>query len=289
MLRYLAREFVRSGYDLRQVERLILNSHAYQRAADPNRTEPDPYFSAPVRRRLTAGQVVDSLFAAAGKPLNVGEISLDLDGGRDLKNSISLGVPKRAWEFASTSNERDRPSLSLPRVQTVVDVLSAFGWRATRPDPTSVRDLAPDLSQPATLANGTVAVWLTRLSDDHAVTKLALEAKSPEAFVDDLFLRILTRKPTERERAPLVQYLVPGFGTRVVAHPPTPTPAKRIRSRYVSWSNHLTPEANVIKAELVPAARRGNLPTPRLTPEWRERAEDVLWTLLNAPEFVFTW
>lgn len=288
LLRYLARVFVRSGYDLRHVERLILTSHAYQRAADATRTEPDAYFSAPARRRLTAEQVVDSLFAAAGKPLTVGEVSLDVDGGRDLKNSISLGVPRRAWQFASTSNERDRPSLALPRVQAVIDVLAAFGWRASRPDPTSVRETAPDLLQPAALANGTVAGWLTRLSDDHAVTRLALEAESPEALVDDLFLRVLTRRPTASERAPLVEHLRTGFAGRIVAAPLPPPAGKRTRPRYVSWSNHLVPDANRIKVDLEAAARRGDPPTARLTVAWRERAEDVLWAVLNAPEFVFT-
>ncbi len=31
LLRWLAREFVRGGYDVKQLSRLILNSHAYQR------------------------------------------------------------------------------------------------------------------------------------------------------------------------------------------------------------------------------------------------------------------
>lgn len=289
LLRHLAREFVRSGYDLRHVERLILNSHAYQRAADPQRALPDPFFASPVRRRLSAEQVVDSLFAAAGKPLNVGEISLDIDGARDLGNSISMGVPKRAWEFASTSNERDRPSLALPRVQAVVDVLAAFGWRATRQDALTDRDAAPDVLQPAALSNGTVAVWLTRLSDDHAVTKLALEAKSPEEFVDALFLRVLTRKPLPREREALVQHVAAGFEERLVTAPPKAGPAgPRVRPRYVSWSNHLIPSANELKTEFERAARRGDPPTAALTPAWRTRAEDALWVLLNAPEFVFT-
>jgi cytochrome c553 len=289
LLTYLARELVRSGYDLRHVERLILNSHAYQRAADPGRAAPDPFFASPVRRRLTAEQVVDSLFAAAGKPLNVGEVSLDIDGARDLGNSISLGVPRRAWEFASTSNERDRPSLALPRVQAVVDALAAFGWRATRPDALTDRDTAPDVLQPAALSNGTVAVWLTRLSDDHAVARLALEAKTPEAFVDALFLRVLTRPPTARERAALVDHVSVGFEGRVLASPPVPAGAgPRARPRYVSWSNHLTPGANDLKTEFERQARAGDPPTARLTADWRTRAEDALWALLNAPEFVFT-
>lgn len=34
-------------------------------------------------------------------------------------------------------------------------------------------------------------------------------------------------------------------------------------------------------------ARQGDEPTPRLQPHWRERMEDVLWALVNSPEFVF--
>ena len=36
------------------------------------------------------------------------------------------------------------------------------------------------------------------------------------------------------------------------------------------------------------AARRGDPATERLDPSWRRRLEDVLWSLLNAPEFIFT-
>ncbi len=215
-------------------------------------------------------------------------MNLDLDGGRDLKNSISLGVPRRAWEFGSTSNERDRPSLALPRVQAVVDVLAAFGWRASRPDATSTRDQSPDVLQPAMLANSPVATWLTRLSDDHAVTRLALEAESPEALAEALFLRVLTRHPTPAERAAIAEHLTPGFASRVVANAPVPPTGPRVRPRYVSWSNHLVPDANRMKTEAEAEARRGDPPTVQLTPEWRVRAEDALWALLNSPEFVFT-
>ncbi|WP_439629603.1 DUF1553 domain-containing protein [Gemmata sp.] len=287
LLKYLAREFVRSGYDLRHVERLVLNSHAYQRAADPGLKEPDALYAAPARRRLTAEQVVDSLFAAAGKSLNVGEVSLDLDGGRDIKNSISLGVPKRAWEFASTSNERDRPSLALPRVQAVVDVLEAFGWRASRQDAATDREAAPNVLQPAVLANGTASVWLTRLSDDHGVTALSLEDRSVEQLVDALYLRVLTRKPTAEEREAMAAHLRDGFEARRVAIPVAPATVRK-PPKYVTWSNHLIPEATTIKNELETAARAGDPPTPKLQEGWRRKMEDALWALLNAPEFVFT-
>jgi hypothetical protein len=44
-------------------------------------------------------------------------------------------------------------------------------------------------------------------------------------------------------------------------------------------------EANSLRLEEEAAARRGDPPTTRLDPAWRERFEDVLWALLNAPEW----
>ena len=41
----------------------------------------------------------------------------------------------------------------------------------------------------ADLSNGTMGTWVTRLSEDHGVTALAVSARSPADFVDALFLR----------------------------------------------------------------------------------------------------
>ena len=287
LLAWLGREFVRGGYSLKNLSRVILNSHAYQRATDTTLTAPSPLFAAPAPRRLSAEQIVDSLFAATGKSMKTEEISLDIDGRRDLRNSISLGQPERAWMFASTSNERDRPSLSLPRIQAVCDVLEAFGWRPARQDPASSRATDPNALQPAILGNGTVAVWLTRLSEDHGITELVLRDQSVEQLVDQLFLRLLTRLPTAQERELYVGHLRDGYESRRVEPGPVQT-GPRYRTKYVSWSNHLDAEANALRIEEEAAARRGDPPSPRLVPEWRTRMEDVLWAVLNAPEWVFT-
>jgi hypothetical protein len=289
LLRWLGRELIRSGYQVKQMMRLILNSHAYQRAVDPNLRETSPLYAARSLRRIGAEQLVDSLFFAVGKGLGTEEVSLDVDGQRDNGNSLSLGRPTRAWMFSSTSNERDRPSLSLPRVQAVVDVLAAFGWRPSRQDPTTAREQAVNILQPAVLANGTMSVWLTRLSDDHGVTELATQSDlTVEQLLDNLFLRMLTRKPTEEERARYLPYLAPGFAERVQTADSANKPAgSRKPPRYVSWSNHLSEEANAIKIELEAAARRGDPPTNRLASPWRARLEDVLWALVNSPEWIY--
>ncbi len=69
LLAYLSRELIGSGYDLKHVARLILTSHVYQRVAIPSmgNEEEEALFAGPLRRKMTAEQVVDSLFSACGK------------------------------------------------------------------------------------------------------------------------------------------------------------------------------------------------------------------------------
>ncbi|TLD68249.1 DUF1553 domain-containing protein [Phragmitibacter flavus] len=293
LLTWLARDFVRNGYDLKSTARLILNTHAYQRATDPTLNTPSPLHIAPAPRRLNAEQIVDSLFAATGKPFNVEEVSLDLDGNRSDKNSITLGKPNRSWMLASTSNERDRPSLTLPRLQAVATVLEAFGWRGARQDPISIRDSAPNTLQPAILSNGTMGYWLTTLSDDHGITQLALEDQPLDKFINRLYLRLLTREPTAQELASTRDLLQPGYDKRsmvpVAKTKETVTSTgERKRPYYFTWSNHLDGIANTLGVEAEERARQGDPPTEKLNAEWRQRLEDLLWSLLNRPEWLFS-
>jgi hypothetical protein len=56
----------------------------------------------------------------------------------------------------------------------------------------------------------------------------------------------------------------------------------------VSWSNHLDGEATTVRMAQEAAARKGEPPTAKLNPEWRQRLEDILWAMLNAPEWAFS-
>ncbi|MES2692112.1 MAG: DUF1553 domain-containing protein, partial [Verrucomicrobiota bacterium] len=288
LLRWLAREFLRSGYDTKAISRLILSSHAYQRAVDPQLSETSPLFTAPAPRRIGAEQLVDSLFAATGKPFVVEPVNLDVDSVRLIDSALDLGRARRAWMLGSTSNERDRPSLMLPRMQAVAEVLEVFGWRGARPDAASgVREVDANVLQPALLSNGTMMTWLTRLSDDHGLTRFALEDRPLDAFVDQLFLRLFTRHPSAKEKSAYVEALRPGFATRIVKHPPAPPAAPHAYRKFVAWSNHMKSEANSLRLEEEASARRGDAPTARLDAEWRRRFEDVIWALLNAPEWTY--
>jgi hypothetical protein len=285
LLEFLTREFVASGYNLKHLARLIMVSNAYQRASSSD-LKLNQAFAAPVRRRLSAEQVLDSLFAAAGKRLHCEELNIDVDGSRLETSSISLGLPERAWHFTSLSNERDRPSLSLPTAQPMLNVLEAFGWRASRQDPLTVREKEPTVLQPAVIANGVVARRITQFSEDSLFTEMAVEAGSIDQFVDGLYTQILARNPNAEERALARELLNPGFDTRLTNAKPGPWPQRPARDG-VSWSNHLQPKSNEIREERARLVAQGDPPTTLLTEDWRLRAEDLVWALINSPEFVF--
>jgi hypothetical protein len=192
--------------------------------------------------------------------------------------------------LASTSNERDRPSLMLPRIQAVADVLETFGWRGARVGSVSRRESSPNALQPAIISNGIVGGWLTRLSDDHGLTQLALEKQPVDVLVERLFLRLLTRRPSAGDRELYLSLLTPGYEARIIADEKIPPPSfqPRVRERYISWSNHVDPEANVLRKKHADQARHGDAPTARLEGGWRDRLEDVVWALINAPSWITT-
>jgi len=289
LLDYLAGELVTHGYDLKHLARLILNSHTYQRAVVASSVADDSasLFASPTRRRLTAEQLVDSLFAAVGKPFRSEELNLDIDGRRPIKDFLNLGVPRRAWEFTSLSNERDRPALSLPNAQSILDVLVTFGWRQSRPNPITIRDETTMALQPLILSNGLAGVRIARLSDDSAITRICLEQRPLEDLVQAVFQRVLTRPPQADEQQMFVELLADGYEDRIAELNGISQRRRPDLRTAVSWSNHLSPEATKIKLELERAAQAGDPPTERLRGPWRERMEDMLWALVNSPEFMF--
>ena len=289
LLAWLGRELVRHDFSLKAVARMMLTSAAYQRSAVPaaGPAVQASLFASQSPRRLSAEQLVDSLFAACGKPFDVEAMNIDIDSSREPTKSLNLGTPTRAWQFAALGNERDRPSLSLPFAQHHVTVMEAFGWRGERQNPVTRRDADPNVLQPAILANGVVVKRASQFSDDSSFTQLALESISVNEFERRMFLRILGRPPSAAEAKLFADLVGPGYDARRLAPGAVAVAPLEERPLGVSWSNHLVAEADLAKGKLAAIAARGDRPSPLLDPDWRARAEDLAWTLFNAPEFVF--
>jgi len=290
LLEWLAKDFVAHGYDLKHLTRRIVTSQLYQREATGTNLTASAdlrFFTGPDRRRLTAEQVVDALHASTGRAMDVEEITFDPTGRRAEGARITLGKPTRAWMFANLTNERDRPSLSLPYAQCGVDVLEAFGWSGARQSPRTDREVAPNVLQPGVLANGALSSALLRAAEGSTLADLAVGARSPEALVESVFARFLSRLPAPAEAAKFAEALREGFDARVlppaqIVAPERPAPLPR-----VTWFNHLNAEANTIALENDRRARKGPPADSRLRPEWRERFEDFVWSLVNSREFVW--
>ena len=292
LLDWLAGDFVAHDYDARRLMRLIITSAAYQREPTVENLAALPanerFFSAPGRRRLTAEQIVDSLHAAAGKPIDSEEITFVHDGRQRWTEEQTLGVPRRAWMFASLNNERDRPSLALPHAQTTVDVLEAFGWNGSRQTPIFERATDPNVLQPGILANGTLVQSLSRASWRSELAELAVKAKSPDALIDEIFLRFLSRQPRPAERAAFLPALREGFETRLVPAAEQVIPNAPRASAAGDVAESRQPRGQHHPAwRWKSASGKARPPIPACAAAWREIYEDLVWSVINDREFVW--
>jgi hypothetical protein len=127
-----------------------------------------------------------------------------------------------------------------------------------------------------------MGTWVTRLSDDHGVTALALSAHTPADFVDELFQHVLTRRPNAAEKAKYEAYLAHGFAERIQAQPTRPVALPASPNITSPGLNHLNDLATTVRMQQEAAARKGDPATARLTDDWRRRAEDVVWALVDS-------
>ncbi|MEZ5430655.1 MAG: DUF1553 domain-containing protein [Verrucomicrobiales bacterium] len=177
LLDALARHLADSGFNLRSFIRDICNSRTYQLSARPNATNAGDtrQFSRSQLRRLRADVLLDSIVQAT-------------DGARSFQYFPS-GI--RAIEhYPRTPGDTTRPHVGDPFFET-------FGrsGRAgvcvceTKPEPT--------LSQALHLVAGdTVA---SQIGTGQVVLKLLNANATPQAIIEELYIRALSRKPTEGE------------------------------------------------------------------------------------------
>lgn len=177
LLNALAEEFVKSGYDIRQLERVILNSRVYQLSSTPNETNKHDrinYARAYVRPMM-AEVVVDVLNTALGASDNLGA---DVPSG---KRMIEVG--------ASRLNNIN-----------ISYVLRIFG----RPPRTTAcdceRTMEPALPQTLYRMTDPSIVSKLQAPTGRAVQLAKRKDLNEKQLLDELFLSTLSRYPTAEER-----------------------------------------------------------------------------------------
>jgi len=183
LLETLTQELIHSGFDVRHVIRLILNSHSYQASAIPAPgTEDDlSNYSHTVVRRLTAEQLLDAQSQVVGVPL-------DFAG-------FPRGTRAGQMPLLKTSGRRDQASLD--------QFLSTFGKPPRQVPSECERASEPAMTQAFALISGpTLQEFIG--SPENCLTPLLNSDESNREKLDDLFWSALTRAASAEERARLL-------------------------------------------------------------------------------------
>lgn len=186
VLEALTETLIRSGFDLRQVIRLVMNSRTYQTSSRPARgTEEDLVnYSHTVVRRLTAEQLLDAQSQVAGVPL-------DFSG-------FPRGTRAGQMPLLKTGGRRDRALLD--------QFLVTFGKPPRQVPSECERAGEPAMTQAFALISGP-AVQEFIGTEDNRLTALLESGQSVPEMLDDLFWNALTRPPTVAESQRLIPLL----------------------------------------------------------------------------------
>ena len=187
LLDALAADFIAHGYDRRHTFRVILNSRTYQSDSRPNKLNRDDvkYFSHYQPRRLAAEQLVDALGDVTGR---FEEFKFVAPGTRATwLPAPDLEVPNRAKlgdiEFLKVFGQPERQSVC----------------ECDRGDDTS-------LGQALELLNGSFLHKKLESRDNRFHTAHAA-GDPPKNIVIELYLRALSRSPTETELRRSLAYI----------------------------------------------------------------------------------
>jgi hypothetical protein len=183
LLDALAKDFVAHGYDIRHIERVVLNSRTYQLSAKPNETNKHDKVNYARRfiRPIPAEAVVDVLNGALGTTENFGPLI------RPGSKAIEVGA-----------SELKNPDLDY--------VFRLFG----RPLRSSACDCerAMEPALPQRLFLMTDATLMAKFNHPKGRLRVLLDCKtSDDDTLTELFLATLSRYPTERERKAFASHL----------------------------------------------------------------------------------
>lgn len=209
LLDWMAGEFIRSGWDLKQLHRAILTAATYRQASrhvDPDAefVDEDPanlYLSHFPRRRLEGEIVRDAMWAVSGS-LNT---SMGGPGVRPpLPAELTSTLLKKQWEPSENEADHRRRSIYIfARRNLRYPLLAAFDRPAAN---TSCATRQESVTAPQSL-------WLFNSTESITAARLLAAAVQAEAGndaqrqADVVFGRVLGRPPAADERQSVVDFL----------------------------------------------------------------------------------
>ena len=195
LLAYLEKELVSSGYDFKQLYRLILNSKTYQLAAIPQGRDPAAAanFAFYPLRRLDAEVLIDAL---------------DQITGANEKYSSAIPEP---YTFIP-DNLR---SIALPDGSITSSFLEMFGKPPRDTGLESERNNRITAAQKLTLLNS--SLMQKKIESSRMLEFQTSSNRAPADIATGMYLGILSRFPTAAETRTVQDYFQSGIGRRQAA------------------------------------------------------------------------
>jgi hypothetical protein len=173
LLNQLGRYFVQSGFDLREVMRVLLNSRAYQLSSENEQetsSQEVRYFARIPLKPLTAEQLYDCLSTATGRT----------DLGRQVAVPTQLTIASNVDRFSDPGR-----AAFLAQFRTSIDQRT---------------DYQAGIPQALTLMNGPMIASATSDAPKGILRSLSAPFFDDQTRIERLFIAALTRKPTDKEK-----------------------------------------------------------------------------------------
>ncbi len=185
LLAYLEKEVVNSKFDLRHIYRLILTSTAYQLSSETNRwnASDEAGFTHYRIRRIDAEPLIDAICQIT-----------------NTTEKYSSNIPE---PFTFLPNDQKAVTIADGSIDS--PFLELFGRPSRNSSYESERSSTPSVLQAQHLLNSSHVQ--KKLEQSWPLKQMVNQKKKPAQIAEELYLRILSRFPTEDEKKTAVAYM----------------------------------------------------------------------------------
>jgi len=288
LLTSLQEELISSDYDLSYVYKLILNSTTYQLSSASHFDDPEAVanFGVYPVRRLDAEVLIDAINQVTGTT--------------DLYTSA---IPE-----PFTYIPKDMPAVAIADGSITSPFLALFGRSARATGTADERNNNPVPAQSLHMLNS--GHIQGKLEKSPKLTAIITSKRKAKETVDELYLTILSRYPTDQEMKSVMEY--GKFDAREKAESAARSANAKRKPKPKRWAQMTAPEraaaraARVRIAQMTPAqkeaekkkkaaearkarvrARQKAEERKRVMQGMRSRWNDIAWMLINSQEFLY--